>query len=170
MVQQISGLNFDRDQFIQKLQAAGITQEEMQTARSAGPDAFQQLLQSHGIQAPATPPPADNDAFMQKLQAAGITKEEFHTAFSQGPDAVRKLLEAHGIQAPDNDGKIPGKHGGHGEFMKKLEAAGISKAEFEAAKAQGPDAVAKLLEAHGIQPQSKSQSQMQIQTQTQTKV
>ena len=46
MVQGINAVDFNRDQFIQKLQAAGISQEELQTARSQGASAFEELLKS----------------------------------------------------------------------------------------------------------------------------
>lgn len=157
MVQGINGFESGRDQFIQKLQAAGITQEELQTAHTQGPEAFMQLLKSHGIQAPP-PPPSDTekDEFMKKLEAAGITKEEFQAAFMQGPEAVRKLLESHGIQPPNSEAdkfshngiKHSHRSGNRAQFIQKLQAIGITHEEFETARANGT--VNELLKQHGI--------------------
>lgn len=41
---------------------------------------------------------------------------------------------------------------GREEFMQKLQKAGITKEQFEAAKAQGHEAVRELLKSHGIEP------------------
>jgi bacterioferritin-associated ferredoxin len=158
MVLGIGSLDSAREQFIEKLQSAGITQAEFESAKSQGANAFEQLLQSHGItEADLPPEPTVNnnghDEFMQKLQAAGITQQEFEAAKAQGPDAVRQLLESHGIKPPK------GKHHCHKQesnnddnLVQKLESAGISDAEFQKAVSQGPLAIQQLLQSYGIQP------------------
>ena len=160
MVQRINGFESGRDQFIQKLQAAGITQEEIQTARTEGTDAFNQLLASHGIQAPPPPPKNDEqDEFMQKLQAAGITKEEFQTAFAQGPQAVMKLLKSHGVQLSNSDESELGidmvkqcqkpVNTEMTSLIQQLQAAGITREQFEAARSN--ESLNELFKKYGIE-------------------
>ncbi|MEI8389085.1 MAG: hypothetical protein WCG23_04275 [bacterium] len=121
MVQGINAVKFNREQFIQKLQAAGISQEELQTARSQGPSAFEELLKSHGIQAP--PPPPNNDAnqdqFVQKLKALGVPDD----IIKQGPQAVMKYAQEHNIQLPELPQRTHGDHHGNhkAEFQAKVE-------------------------------------------------
>jgi len=122
MVQAISEVSFDRDQFIQKLRAAGITQEEIQTAKSQGPSAFKQLLEAHGIQAPSAPPSrgnGNNEQFIQKLKALGIPE----SVIKQGPEAVKQYAQQNNIQLPEPPKRSSeSNHSGHkAEFQAKVE-------------------------------------------------
>lgn len=119
MVQGINAVGFDRDQFIQKLQASGITQEEMQTARSQGPDAFKKLLESHGVQAPPPPPDTDRDSFIQQLKALGIPD----SVIKQGPEAVKQYALQNNIQLPEPPKGANGPHNGKhkADFQAKVQ-------------------------------------------------
>lgn len=167
----------NKEQFLQKLQAAGVTKEELEQARALGPDAFMQLLKSHGIQPPALPEgkivgmnrlgDKGKEEFMKKLESAGISKEEFQAAFMQGPEAVRKLLQAHGIQPPNSEDNKVGQCGGHhslkmgngGQLMQKLQEAGITREKLETAgvtreefgSASMNGTLSQMLKQHGIE-------------------
>lgn len=120
MVQAINGINIDREQFIQKLQAAGISQEELQTAKSQGPNAFKQLLEAHGIQPPAPPAGDGNkDQFIQQLRALGIPDD----IIKQGPEAVKKYAQEHNIQLPEPPKGANCNHhdGNKAEFQAKVQ-------------------------------------------------
>jgi len=96
----------------------------------------------------------DNDEFIKKLKAVGITKNQLDAAHKKGPEAIKQLLESHNIQPPCPKGPpdFRGPGPDRADFAKKLEAAGITKDELEAAQEKGPDAVKKLLKKHGIEP------------------
>lgn len=88
-------------EFIKRLKAAGVTQDELRSAHEKGPEAVKQLMNSHGIQPPfggrhMGPPPE----LMRKMKEAGITQKELEKAHNAGPEAMKKLLDARGVQPP----------------------------------------------------------------------
>lgn len=102
------------------------------------------------------------DEFIKKLQDAGITKDQLDAAHEKGPDAVKELFESHGIQPPPCPCKKQAFHGpgiqgrpDRDEFIKKLNEAGITKEQLDAAHEKGPDSVNELLKQHGIEPSQK---------------
>jgi len=119
MGQGIKEIGFDRDQFIQKLQASGITQEELQTAKSQGPSAFKKLLEAHGIQAPTPPSNSGKDNFIQQLKALGIPDD----IIKKGPEAVKQYALQNNIQLPEPPQKANGHHNGEhkAEFQAKIQ-------------------------------------------------
>lgn len=105
----------DRDDFIKKLNEAGVTREDMDTAHQKGPEAVKQLLESHGIKAPEGgkppfgPPPGCGDRkmpskeeFLNKLKEAGISEKEFKSAEEKGPEAVKAFLDSKGFNPHKN--------------------------------------------------------------------
>jgi len=54
-----------RDEFIRKLQDAGITKDQLDAAHKKGPDAVKELFESHGIQPPPGPPPCNKQGFQE---------------------------------------------------------------------------------------------------------
>jgi len=115
MVQAINGILNDRESFIKKLQAAGITQEELQTAKSQGESAFKALLEAHGIQPPA--PPSDKggkDVMIQQLKALGIPED----VVKQGPEAVKSYAEKNNIQLPEPPKRM---HGGDNDSSQRMD-------------------------------------------------
>lgn len=150
----ISGAEFGNDQFIKKLEAAGITKTELETAKSQGPEAFKQLLESKGIEAPEPPrgmnKKGGND-LIQKLKSAGANEEEIQAAFMQGPEAMRKLMEKYGIQPSNSEMKPPhGPDGKNSSIIQQLKEAGVSKSELDTSLASGFDGMQALFEKYGL--------------------
>jgi len=114
MVQAINSILNDRESFIKKLQAAGITQEELQSAKSQGDSAFKALLEAHGIQPPAPPSrEGGKDRMIQQLKALGIPDD----IIKQGPEAVKKYAEEHNITLPEPPKKMHGKENNSSQRM-----------------------------------------------------
>ncbi len=153
----INNIGGSEDWLIKKLEASGVTKTQIEAARSQGPEAFKQLLEANGIEAPEKPtgkPPeggaGQKSDLVAKLKAAGASDEQIQAAFLQGPEAVKKLAEKYGIE-PSNEKKANQGHNDKNDAMvQKLQAAGVSKSEFETSMDKGPDALKTLLEKYGI--------------------
>jgi len=52
MVKVINEHQFDKDEFIKELQAAGISKKEMLSAKSQGVEAFRKMFEEHGFLTP----------------------------------------------------------------------------------------------------------------------
>jgi len=92
-------------QMLAKLEAAGITKEQVMRAKAEGPEAVKALFRGTGIAPPAQALSGGKQVknegnsitnskdIMSQIEDAGVSKEEFKTAQSQGPEAMKSLFE-----------------------------------------------------------------------------
>ncbi len=97
-----------KEQMMSKLEAAGITKEQVMQARTKGADAVDELFRGSGIQPPSQAKeistsqksqameggndPGQN-SLLKQLEDAGGRKEEYNSAVESGSDAVKSLFE-----------------------------------------------------------------------------
>ena len=97
-----------KEQMKAKLEAAGITKEQVMQAKAQGPDAVKKLFQGTGIQPPGkvmgmsagyknqaveVNSKMNSNSILKQIEIAGGTKEEFANASKNGPDEVKSLFE-----------------------------------------------------------------------------